>query len=101
MVVDLVPLPPAIRMEGQADMREMDPWVCMPAIAETIAHDIGRRATGRSSKAAEGERGAQESFFEGLHRRAPIDGPGRARFVLVDGYFLFFRVCVLLLFERD
>jgi len=27
----------------------------MPAIAETIAHDIGRRAAGRSSEAADGQ----------------------------------------------
>src|SRR5689334_7394989 len=67
MAVDLVPLPPAVRVERQTHMREMDPGVGMPAVAEAIAHDIGRSTAGRGGNAANGDCGGQENLFEAFH----------------------------------
>ena len=63
-IVDLVPgvvpivlvvVPPVVGVEGQTHVREVHAGIGMPAIAETIAHDIGRRAAGRSSEVADGQ----------------------------------------------
>jgi hypothetical protein len=49
----------------------MDSGVGMPAVAEAIAHDIGRSTAGRGSDPAEGERGSHKKVLEGFHRSSP------------------------------
>lgn len=71
MAVDFVPLPPTVRVERQTHVREMDASVGMPAVAKTIAPDIGQGTAGRGRDSADGEGGGQEKVFEAFYLSSP------------------------------
>ena len=63
-----MPLPPLFIVETQPHMRKMHTGIGVPAIAESIAHDIRGCTDGRAGQAAESEGGGQEKLFDGFHR---------------------------------
>jgi hypothetical protein len=63
-MIGLILVPPIVAMECKTHTWEVNSSVGMPAIAETIAGDIGRGVSGRAQKACGHKRSRKQRLFK-------------------------------------